>query len=705
MGLNGNWDGRISRRALLRTGGSAAAGLVMLSRSAATARAVPPFTGDPFSLGVASGDPTANGIVLWTRLAPAPLDGGGLPPEVFGVRYELAADKDFRRIVRRGTVEALPEEVHTVHAEIGGLAPAHALLVPVQVGHVREPGRATRTAPAADAIAAPLRFAFVSCQNWSNGFYPAYADLAKQDARPRRPSRRLHLRRSRHRRRPRPRPRAGARAVLARRLPHAARAIQDRSGPAVRARRAPVPDDLGRPRVQGQLRRPRPRPRRARWRPPPRAAPRPISPIGSTRPCRGCASPSARTCRLTGALAGATLATFHVLDTRQYRSDQFVQCALAARSGPATARTRCSTRAGSSGPRSANGCSRAWRNRARAGTSLANQVASRRRTGSRAWPPVHRRQLGRLRRRPPARARLPCRAGDHEHGGDHRRRAYNSVRNVPPNFATSMATPSRPSSWHLDQQRGRPAEPADDVRGRLNNPHILFDNFQRGYGGSRSTRRDGRTIPRRGTTVAGSDDVPTTTLATFVRRERNARREPGRKRSVARVTRRLERRPDDPAQAREREAAASPPAPASVLDLQRSAGNAAVARVLAREPAADAPVQFSKPASVLGTNPFLNYQPPKLPADVEQAVDTWLTDQKSGIGIQIGRGATSMPEVIDQVRRHVRPPTMRTPRRSAGASRRSSARCRRRAASPISAARRPSRNRGSPTCSRSRPRA
>ncbi len=119
------------------------------------------------------------------------------------------------------------------------------------------------------------------------------------------------------------------------------------------------------------------------------------------------------------------------------------------------------------------------------------------------------------------------------------------------------------------------------------------------------------------------------------------------------MTRRLERRPDDPSEAREREAAASTPAAASVLDLQRSAGNAAVARVLAREPASDAPVQSPKPAPVLGANPFLNYQPPKLPADVQTAVDTWLTDQKSGIGIQIGRGATSMPEVIDQVRRHV----------------------------------------------------
>ncbi len=86
MSITGNWDGRISRRTLLRTGGSAAAGIVLLGH-AATARAIPPFSGDPFSLGVASGDPTPDGIVLWTRLAPAPLDGGGLPLEVFGVRF------------------------------------------------------------------------------------------------------------------------------------------------------------------------------------------------------------------------------------------------------------------------------------------------------------------------------------------------------------------------------------------------------------------------------------------------------------------------------------------------------------------------------------------------------------------------------------------------------------------------------------------
>jgi alkaline phosphatase D len=179
MGLTGSWDTRISRRTLLRTGGSAAAGIVLLGRAAA-ARAVPPFTGDPFSLGVASGDPTPNGIVLWTRLAPAPLEGGGLPPEIFGVRYEVAADAEFSRIVQRGSIQALPDEAHTVHAEIAGLQPETPYWYRFKFGtEVSTVGR-TRTAPPAAKTPEKMRFAFVSCQNYTGGYYPAYADIASQ---------------------------------------------------------------------------------------------------------------------------------------------------------------------------------------------------------------------------------------------------------------------------------------------------------------------------------------------------------------------------------------------------------------------------------------------------------------------------------------------------------------------------------------------
>ena len=180
VGLTGGWDGRISRRTLLRTGGSAAAGLFVVGRTAA-AKAAPPFAGDPFSLGVASGDPTPDGIVLWTRLAPAPLEGGGLKDEAYGVRYELAADEDFRTIVRRGAVEALPDEVHTVHVELTGLQPETQYWYRFKWGTAISPVGRTRTAPPAGSSPEAFRFAFVSCQNYTHGYYPAYADLALQD--------------------------------------------------------------------------------------------------------------------------------------------------------------------------------------------------------------------------------------------------------------------------------------------------------------------------------------------------------------------------------------------------------------------------------------------------------------------------------------------------------------------------------------------
>ncbi len=138
--------------------------------------------GDPFSLGVASGDPTADGAVLWTRLAPDPLhpDGnGGMSRDPVTVDYEVAEDPAFTRGVRRGSAVATRALGHSVHPEISGCEPARWYYYRFRAGRAISPVGRFRTAPAASA--ARLRFAFASCQSWSSGYYTAYTHLADED--------------------------------------------------------------------------------------------------------------------------------------------------------------------------------------------------------------------------------------------------------------------------------------------------------------------------------------------------------------------------------------------------------------------------------------------------------------------------------------------------------------------------------------------
>jgi hypothetical protein len=81
---------------------------------------------DPFTLGVASGDPAPDGVLLWTRLTPDPLAGGGMPDEPVTVDWQVAADEQFRQVVAHGSVSARPELGHSVHVEVTGLEPGSA---------------------------------------------------------------------------------------------------------------------------------------------------------------------------------------------------------------------------------------------------------------------------------------------------------------------------------------------------------------------------------------------------------------------------------------------------------------------------------------------------------------------------------------------------------------------------------------------------
>ena len=113
----------LSRRELLRIAWSVGAAAVVQPPLARRTLAQPLFRSYPFTLGVASGDPLPDGVVLWTRLAPEPLEGGGMPMERVEVAWEIATDSRFRQVAQKGTAIARPEVGHSVHVEVSGLEP------------------------------------------------------------------------------------------------------------------------------------------------------------------------------------------------------------------------------------------------------------------------------------------------------------------------------------------------------------------------------------------------------------------------------------------------------------------------------------------------------------------------------------------------------------------------------------------------------
>jgi alkaline phosphatase D len=137
----------------------------------------PPVPGLPpgiFTLGVASGDPRPDGFVLWTRLAPEPLEGGGMPNVAVPVRWQLATDRAFRRIVADGRVTTTPSVGHSVHVEVEGLPSGRTWYYRFTTGgQVSEVGR-TATAPAKAAAVDHLRIVFASCQDYRDGYWTAW---------------------------------------------------------------------------------------------------------------------------------------------------------------------------------------------------------------------------------------------------------------------------------------------------------------------------------------------------------------------------------------------------------------------------------------------------------------------------------------------------------------------------------------------------
>jgi alkaline phosphatase D len=141
----------------------------------------PKFSTSPFTLGVCSGDPTPDGVVLWTRLAIDPLNGGGMPKQPLEVQWQIATDERLSQVVRSGRTMASPEWAHSVHVEVSGLQPHTWYWYQFRVGNELSPIGRTRTFPRAQSAVDRLRFAIASCQHFEVGLFTAYQHMAEED--------------------------------------------------------------------------------------------------------------------------------------------------------------------------------------------------------------------------------------------------------------------------------------------------------------------------------------------------------------------------------------------------------------------------------------------------------------------------------------------------------------------------------------------
>jgi alkaline phosphatase D len=159
--------------------GFGAAGSLSLAAQAQPFNPKPRFAAFPFSLGVGSGYPWNNGVVLWTRLAPVPdAPGGGMAPEIVPVIWEMARDPAMKDIAASGTTYATPDWGHSVHVEPAGLQANRPYWYRFSAGEAQSAIGQTRTVPGPSGKPARMRFAFASCQQYEQGYFGAYRHMA-----------------------------------------------------------------------------------------------------------------------------------------------------------------------------------------------------------------------------------------------------------------------------------------------------------------------------------------------------------------------------------------------------------------------------------------------------------------------------------------------------------------------------------------------
>lgn len=170
----------LSRREFLNVSWKLGAGAALMPLSTQHLWAKPVFDKYPFTLGVASGDPYADSVVLWTRLAPEPLDGGGLPMKAIEVQWEIGFDEQLNTVAQSGKVFAYAELGHSAHVEVFGLEPARDYWYRFVVGGIRSSIGRTCTAPALHATPNQLRLGVCGCNHYEQGYFTAYRYMADE---------------------------------------------------------------------------------------------------------------------------------------------------------------------------------------------------------------------------------------------------------------------------------------------------------------------------------------------------------------------------------------------------------------------------------------------------------------------------------------------------------------------------------------------
>lgn len=153
----------------------------VIAPSTARLNSNPKYVQNLFTLGVASGDPLSDGFVIWTRLAPNPLEEMGGMEGPMPVLWQVSEDESFGNIVAQGRKMATSEWAHSVHVEISGLRPHRAYFYRFIADGQDSPTGRAKTAPKLGAQTDSLKFAFASCQHYEQGFFNAYHDMVEQD--------------------------------------------------------------------------------------------------------------------------------------------------------------------------------------------------------------------------------------------------------------------------------------------------------------------------------------------------------------------------------------------------------------------------------------------------------------------------------------------------------------------------------------------